>query len=173
MILMIIILALLMILCWILFAPLIMRVDTETENYSVSLPGIFKARVIQDETEVYFRIHILFIPLNIRPSRFAGGEPRMQQKREISITSNLKYRMMAFRDLVRSFRIKQLYVNVDTEDWVLNANLAPILMLTNTDRISLHVNFMEENSLIIDIRNRLANFLWTGIKYKYRTIVKP
>ena len=173
MILTIILLALLFILCWVLFAPLILRVNTETENYSVSLPGIFKARVLQDENEVYMRIHILFFPFNIHPSSFAGREPREKQKKKTSFTSNLKYRVIAFRDLVGSFRLKQLYINVDTEDWVLNANLAPILMLASRDRISLHVNFMEENSLIIDIRNRLANLLWTGIKYKYRTIVKP
>lgn len=62
---------------------------------------------------------------------------------------------------------------MDTEDFLLNANLVPVLMLAKTDRINLNVNFMDANSLIMDLRNRLANLLWTGIKYKYRTIVKP
>ena len=79
---------------------------------------------------------------------------------------------MALKDLIKSFRLRLLHINIDTEDFILNANLVPVLLLTNTDRINLNVNFMDENSIIMDLRNRLANFLWTGIKYKYRTIIK-
>jgi hypothetical protein len=150
-----------------------MKVNTESADYSVRLPGIFKASVIQDESEIYMKIRILFIPFKIRPSGFAGWEPREKPKRKRISTGVLKYQIMALKDLIRSFRLRMLHINVDTEDFILNANLIPVLMLTNTAQISLNVNFMDENSLIMDLRNRLANFLWTGIKYKYRTIVKP
>ena len=169
----IIILSLPVILSWILFAPLILKVDTESEDYSVRIPGIIKASVIQDDSEVYMKIRILFVPFRIRPSRFAPTQTKKKPKRKRISTGNLKYRIIAFKDIIRSFRLRNLQINMDTEDFLLNANLVPVLMLAKTDRINLNVNFMDANSLIMDLRNRLANLLWTGIKYKYRTIVKP
>ena len=75
MILFIIISFLLLVLLWILFAPIIIRVDTGSEDYSVRLPGILKASVFRDEYEIYMKIRILFIPVKIRPSGLAGWKP--------------------------------------------------------------------------------------------------
>ncbi len=173
MILLIIILSVLLIIAWILFAPLIMRVDTEVGDYSVRLPGIIKAGIRHKEDDIYMRARIFFVPFRIRPSSFARKKPRKRKPGKPRRAGSLKYGMMAGRELLASFRIKRLFANIDTSDFVLNSNLVPIFMYANNKRIHLNVNYMEEFTVYLDIRNRLANFLWTGIKYQYRMIVKP
>jgi hypothetical protein len=173
MILLIIILAIFLFIGWILFAPLILTVNTETEEYSVRLPGIFSGSVIKDEGKFYLRIRVLFIPFKIHPGRLSGKEREKKPGRKPIRIGSVKYGVMAFREIIRSFRFRLLYIDIDTEDTLLNACLAPALMLVRAKQVRVNVNFMEQNTLIMDLRNRLANFIWIGIKYKYRLFVKP
>jgi hypothetical protein len=46
-------------------------------------------------------------------------------------------------------------------------------MFLHSDRIQCFTNFEEHNTVILDLRNRLARLLWIGIKYQYRSYVKP
>lgn len=169
----IIIMVLLLLLAWLLFAPVILRINTRLENYSVSLPGIFAARFVQDEREFYLRVRVLLITFRIGPGDFASRGRGKKWRRKPPGKVSVRYLAMAVKEILRSFRLKYLHMSVDTEDCQLNAMLVPVFLFINTERISVNVNFMEENSLAMDLRNRLANFLWTYIKYKYRTIVKP
>ena len=172
MILLIIILAVFLFIGWILFAPLILTVNTVSENYSVRLPGIFSGRIIHDGGKFYMRIRVLFIPFTVHPGRFTGKEHEKQPGRKPVWPRSVKYSVMAFREIIRSFRLKMLYIDVDTEETLLNACLVPVLMMIRAEQVHVNVNFMEQNTLIMDLRNRLANFLWIGIKYKYRLFVK-
>ena len=172
MVLLIITLAILLCVSWIIFAPLILTINTITEDYSVRLPGVFSARGIQDEEKFYIRIRVLFIPFKIHPGRFSGKDHKKKSRSKPFRFGSIKYSVMAFREIIRSFSLKLLYVEADTEDYLLNACLVPVLMQIRAKQIHVNVNFVEENTLVMDLRNRLANFLWIGIKYKYRLFTK-
>ncbi len=170
MVLCIVILVFVMFLGWILFAPLILAVNTGSEQYSARLPGIFKARFVRDEESYHVRIRVFFIPFTMHPYGFAGKGQRKPKGRKPRRTGSVKYGIMAFRELLKSFRLKLLYLNIDSGDYLLNAFMVPVLMFTRSERIRIRVNFMEENTLVMDLRNRLASLLWIGIKYKYRML---
>ena len=73
-------------------------------------------------------------------------------------------------DAFRSFRIRKLHLDLDTEDFVLNAWLVPAFTLINSDQIQLKVNFEGISSLVLDLRTRLGSLLWIFIKNKYKSV---
>jgi hypothetical protein len=156
-----------------MFAPLILVVNTESGNYSMRLSGILKIRIVPDEELFHIRVRIFLVPFIIDPFRTVQKEVQKEvvekDKKKVLSSSLLK----ALKELIQSFRVKRLYVDLDTENYLLNAYLYPAFMFLRSDRIQCFTNFEERNTVILDLRNRLARLLWIGIKYQYRSYVKP
>jgi len=147
-------------------------VNTDTEKYSLRIPGIFKLALISDEDLFHLRVRILFIPFRIDPIKFAGRKTDKSNRFKKPATGNLLYRFKALNEVRKSFRIKFLYLDIDTGDYIYNSFLVPALMAVRTDKFQVYINYEERYSLRLDLRNRLASLLWIGIKYQYRSIVK-
>ncbi|MBL7112359.1 MAG: hypothetical protein ISS19_10515 [Bacteroidales bacterium] len=174
MILLIIISALALFLLWLLFAPLIIRVDSDNQRYSLSVPGIFKAMVVPDDKLFHIRLWVLFIPFKIDPMRrrMKKGEEQgrnKRKKRRRDFSKLMKARLMALKELIRSFTLKKLWLNLDTDDFILNSHLVPVFTTINNQDVNLTVNYEGEISLFMVLNNRIASLLWIGMKYIYRT----
>ena len=157
---------------WVLFAPVILLVNTDTGKYSLRVPGLFELALISDEELPLLRLRILFISFRIDPLRYAGNRTEKISGVIGTGVRNLATRMKSFNEFIKSFRIRILYVDIDTGDIVWNSFMVPVLMAIRTRKYQLYVNNEERYSLKLDLRNRLANLLWIGIKYQYRSIVK-
>ena len=72
--------------------------------------------------------------------------------------------MQILPDLIRSFRIRNLHLDLDTEDFILNAWLIPVFSIINNENIRMRVNFEGSSSLALDLRTRLGTLLWIFIK---------
>ncbi len=174
MILLIIISALALFLLWILFAPLIIRVDSDNQRYSLSLPGIFKAIVVPDDTLFHIRLWVLFIPFRMDPlgktmRRVEGPGRRDQKKGRRNISKLMRARIIALKEVTRSFKLKKLSLNLDTDDFILNSHLVPVFTTINYRDVNLTINYEGEISLFMVLTNRIASLLWIGMKYIYRT----
>jgi hypothetical protein len=174
MILLVVLSIILLFILWTIFAPMILSVNTDTGDYSLRIPGIFRIRLIIDEDLIYIRARMLLIPFRINPFSVVPS-PGMIKREEKKWTGtvNLKYRLQALMELLSSFRLKYLYLDVDTDNILLNAYLYPALLFLRSDRIQCVTNYLERTRVILDMRNRLASLLWIGIKYQYRSYVKP
>jgi hypothetical protein len=157
---------------WTLFGPVIIYLKTETNRYQLMLPGIFKAVIVQTDELFHIRGWIFFIPYRFDP--FTGSKWRKKRKaghpdeRKWPELRSGNIQMMI--DAFRSFRIRKLHLDLDTEDFVLNAWLVPAFTLINTDQIQLKVNFEGTSSLVLDLRTRLGSLLWIFIKNKYKSV---
>jgi hypothetical protein len=172
MILWIIISAMTLFLLWFLFAPLIIKVNSDNQRYSLSLPGIFKVLVVPDNQLFHIRLWVLFIPFNIKPfgravKKSEGKQKKKKRSRDLS--KLMKARFIAIRELTRSFKLKKMWLNIDTDDFILNAQLVPVFSTMNNQHVNLTVNFEGDISLFMILKNRIASLLWIGIKYLYRT----
>ena len=157
---------------WTLFGPVIIYLKTETNRYQLVLPGIFKAAIVQTEDLFQIRGWIFFIPYRFDP--FTGSKWRKKRKvHQPREKEGLKLRagnIQMMIDAFRSFRIRKLHLDLDTEDFVLNAWLVPAFTLINSDQIQLKVNFEGISSLVLDLRTRLGSLLWIFIKDKYKSV---
>ena len=68
-----------------------------------------------------------------------------------------------------AFRVKRLEVDIDTDDFTLNAWLVPAFSAVNGENISLQVNFEGHQSLLLDLRVTLGALLWIIITTKYKS----
>ena len=56
--------------------------------------------------------------------------------------------------LLRSFKIRQFYLNIDTGDVIKNAKLYPVFAFLNYSIGGFQINFMGKNQVVIRIENR-------------------
>jgi hypothetical protein len=147
---------------WILIGPVIIYLDTEKNRYSISLPGIFRAAAIPADGLFLIRVWFFFIPFNINPFRKRAGIRKKKpgnpekQKRSKRYSGGLKSGMA----ILRSFRIRKLKLNLDTDDFIVNTQLVPVFSSINSKNIMMQVNFEGEASLELDLRTRLGALIW-------------
>jgi len=56
--------------------------------------------------------------------------------------------------VLRSFKIKNLIIDIDTGDWTLNAKLYPIFSFLNFTVGSFNINFEGRNRMVLHMQNR-------------------
>jgi len=168
---------LLLILLWILLVPVIIYVDTQGQKYQMSLPGMIRARVVPQDALFDIRGRILFIPFRFNPFTSSKGRKRSRagSKRKTrakkggkGLLAQVKQGGRLGRHFLGAFRIRRLWLNIDTDDFMLNAYLLPVFTSVNREQIRMQVNFEGHASLILDLRIRLGGLLWAFAKTKYQ-----
>ena len=158
-------------LLWLMLGPVIIVVDSTSNRYDLSLPGIFQARVIQAEDLFHIRGWIFFVPYRFNPFK------KRKQKRKKEDTPGDKKKRFKFppggagmvKDAIRTIRIRKLDLDLDTDDFLLNAWLVPVFSVINLQNTRLHVNFRGESTLLLDMRIRLGALLWVFIRNRYKS----
>ena len=67
--------------------------------------------------------------------------------------------------VIKTFELEVLKVDIDTDNYVLNAQLIPVFMWISQDKIRLSVNFEGNASLYMLINNRLVRMVPVLIRY--------
>jgi len=75
------------------------------------------------------------------------------------------------RNILHAIRVRKLHLNIDTNDFTLNAWLIPVFSAVNSENIRLQANFEGEASLLLDLRTSLGALLWAMIKTKYKSML--
>ncbi|MFO7935771.1 MAG: hypothetical protein R6U78_17035, partial [Bacteroidales bacterium] len=117
---------------------------------------------------------IFFVPYRFNPFR-TGKKSRKEKdkkrptkkKRSLNISRGSKM----FRSAVRAFRIRKLRLDIDTDDFLLNAWLIPAFSMVNSGNIRMSANFNGDFSLLLDVRTRICVLLWIVIKYRIKSIL--
>ena len=149
----ILILLLVSIVIYLLFARLSLVIDTSTNRYFVKLQGICSINAESDETEILkLRLHIFFMDFNFYPLRPDKKKKikseKKKKKSRFSLTIKQAYR------LIKSFKVKRLHLDLDTGDCITNAKLYPVFSLLNYKLGHFNVNFNGRNKLVLHIQNR-------------------
>ncbi len=75
------------------------------------------------------------------------------------------------KNLLHAFRIRKLHLNIDTDDYALNAWLIPVFSAVNSENIRLQANFEGDASMQLDLRTRLGALLWAFLLTKYNSML--
>jgi len=153
--------------------PVILFLDTDTSRYHLVLPGIFKAVVVPSTDIFYIRIWIFFIPFRIRPFKGKSGKRKGKTRKpgrkwQLNKVTGSKQMISS---MIRSIRIRNLSLDIDTDDFLLNAWLVPLFSSMNSENIQMRVNFEGSSSLLLDLRGRIGNLLWIVISAKYKSFL--
>jgi hypothetical protein len=177
-------------LAWLLAGPVILLVDTERGDYRLALPGIISVALLPSGELFSMRVRIFFIPLRFNPfspgKAWGGkkggkeeekpgkgdkkGEEPSKRKRKSSFLKMRKGTFRMGRDVLRAIRIRRLRLDLDTDDFILNAWLVPAFTMVNGGNIRMTVNFEGRASLLLDLRTRLGSLAWIFIKNQYKSM---
>jgi len=136
--------------------PIVMVIDTRGNQYYIHLKGLAKANVVNDEKEIFkIKLKVLFFnfnfyPLNKKTKVLYDNEKKKKPKKRYSKQVSFKTGLR----VLKSFKIKQFDMNLDTGDCICNAKLYPIFAFLNHYRGGFHINFQGRNHLILVLENR-------------------
>ncbi len=161
----IITIVLLGLLVWLLLAPLYLYIHTGESRYEAGLTGFFKARLVNGKHGLpELKMRVLFYPFRMplirlgedrkKPSK-AIKKQKKSKKRSWQGFRKIKLIMKISWKLVRSFRLKKFYLNVDTGNVITNAYLFPVFSVLGGKKYRLSVNYASKNELILRLENNL------------------
>lgn len=163
---------LLLLILWILVVPVMVFVHTDHNRYLFALPGMFRAELVTAESPWIVRGWILFVPYRFNPfaarkKKSTEGKAREKRKKRFRMPSG---GISLFRDALRTIRIRQLEVDIDTDDFLLNAWLFPLFSVVGGSGRELRINFQGYNALRLDARVRMGALLWAVVRNRIKTI---
>ncbi|MCA0133704.1 hypothetical protein [Winogradskyella alexanderae] len=155
MVLTIIFIILLTLVLYLLFVPILLVIDTRTNNYSVRLKGLISASVLADDQEVFkIQMRILGFELYLHPLKTKRPKATKKTSSVEKKPSKNRFQFKTIVRLIRTFKIKQFYLNLDTGDCIGNAKLYPAFAFLNFYIGGFHINFTGQNTLVLVVENK-------------------
>lgn len=156
----------LLLLC-LLTAPIRLRVDTERGHFDAGIVGLFRFWLDTRGEMWRFRLRVLFIPVPLKWGK-RKKQPRKPKRKKKRRRGSAGLAMRYGRAVFSSFRIKRCRLELDTEDYALNAQLYPLGVLLARWGIDLDVNFEGRNELVLVVQNRGYRILYRVIRTALR-----
>ncbi len=162
---------LLLFLCWLLFTPIFLNINTGEKEYSAGLKGLINFKFLSDDDQIFkIRITIVFYPFNFYPLKKKDVKPKADSKvkKPKKRKKRLGYKaiwlfLKISRKTLKSFKLKILYLNIDTNDVIKNAYLIPVFSNLHRNNIRLNVNYTGDFNLILNVENNIFRMLVVAI----------
>ncbi len=179
----IILILVILFLAWLLFAPLILVINTSEKKYYLELQYLLKISFIFRRAYAGIKFRVFFIPFEMDMIRqIAKSQAKEKKKKKEKKDKEkekkpkkqlIKKKILVFvnrifkhiRDNINTFDLKYLHLGFDTGDPFSNAMLIPALSAVNTEKIRLGVNFTGDYFLNLRVENRIYRLLFIWIKF--------
>lgn len=156
---------------WLLFAPIVLNINSARAVYMLSLFGLIRIAVVPADNTLLITISFLFLKKSFDVIELAAApkkekkKKKKKKKKKLSLQKTLSKHSGSIKripgaavKLLKTFEIRQLYVAVDTGNYPLNAKLFSLYGLQQHN-IIFEINFINHNMIILDIRNRLIRIV--------------
>jgi hypothetical protein len=143
----------------------VLFIDTNSNQYYIHLYGFPKLSFEAHNEEIFkIKIKVLhftfsFYPLKKHTNTLKKKKTIERKKSSIKFSFKTTYRVL------KSFKVKQFLLNIDTGNYVTNAKWHPIFALLNYKIGGFNINFEDKNELLLCLRNRPINILKSFINF--------
>lgn len=145
---------------WLLFTPVRLIVHSTTNEYQLRWGWLLNARLILLADDLLIRIGLPFYkkdyyPLHPSPSEQSTQEtkrPRKQSRKSSLRKGGLPFKMI--RSVLRSFRIRQFKLDLDTDNYLTNAYLFPLFYFLSRGKGDYQINYDGRFELHLEMDNR-------------------
>lgn len=155
------------ILVWLLLAPIELKIDSSGAVYRIEMrpwlscrlnPGAEWGEIEMRLLFFKWRYDILSLVMSKWPpekifSNENKGEPRQ------SSDWLLKNSHQRFRRILKTFRIREFYLNLDLHQHYWNGLLFPVFYLARCHGMAVHINFTGQRDCKMVVRNKLGKIL--------------
>ena len=171
----VIILGLLGVVVWLLLAPMVICVDTQEKICYAGIPGLKVVLILEGWEKLKVKVELPFFSFYIKKRKGKPKSRKSDRTKEKKVASTRRPPVTTFVHLawrmMRTFKIRALRLTMDTDDYVLNAQLVPIFFGLSRGNVQLNTNFQGQWGLHLELENRLARLLKTlwpfFIKHKF------
>lgn len=140
---------------YLLLMPIVLFIDTATNQYYTQLPGLAKASVESHEEEfIRIKLKLFFISFYFYPLKNNGSKKTKKTEYKIVKKSKKSVDFVKGLRLLKSIKVKRLLVNIDTGDCILNAKLYPFFVFLNYKIGKFNINFEGKNQLALHVYSR-------------------
>ena len=151
-----------------LLIPLGLYINTSSKTHSAQAGPLAKAYLEEDPVEIIrIRMRVLgyqFFVYPLKKKKSFRGKLKKKSNPKVTYKKLRKRGQWVIRFL-RSFKIKEFRLNVDTGDFVRNARLYPIFGFVNHYYLPCSINFQGVNTLVLDLRSRPWNIIKSFIHF--------
>lgn len=154
----------LLFLVWLLIAPIQLYISSPHNIYCLKWKGIAQIRLIPEADDIHLQFQIAFWKKDFYPLQHQAKSSKKQK--HPNKTKNKSKSRWTFRKIKRkaqrlfqSFDFKAFDVNLDTDDYIMNAYLYPIFFFLSKQGRRLNINYQGELSLHMIVENRLYRIL--------------
>ena len=138
-----------------LMVPIELHIDTTIDQYYMQLKGLARASVEQDDEEVIrIRVSAFFRDFYFYPLKKMGVIKTKKLKKSRGIKRKKKVPVRNILRVLKSFKIKKLFVDIDTGNCISNAKLYPAFAFLNYYHGGFNINFEGRNQLVLFIQNK-------------------
>lgn len=149
---------------WLLFAPVILDIDTRIPAARFEWKGLGNAIIIFQEEEWRLRFRIFFFRKELNLSTMKRKPKMKKTKKEKHKRKNMNSRKMVMKGMriLKTFRATQWRISLDTGNNMYNAWLYPLNFIIGAEHCN--VNFYGENYLVLNLKNNLGRILYAWIR---------
>ena len=147
----------LLLLFYLSMMPIVLFIDTKTNQYYLQVKGLVKASIeSHDEELISIRLKVFFLSFYFYPLRNIGfGKNNKtlestKSKKKIGKGFDFKKGLR----MLKSFKVKRFLFDIDTGDCILNAKLYPLFAMLNYHVGGFSVNFEGRNRVELHIYSR-------------------
>lgn len=138
-----------------LLVPIVIHIDTCTNQYYLQISGLARVSLEGHESElIRIRLRTLFRNFYFYPLTEIGA---IKRRRIVKEKAKKRSHRMAPRKiwaLLKTFKVKKLLVDIDTGNSISNAKLYPAFTFLNFYAGRFNINFEGRNQVVLSIHNR-------------------
>ena len=148
---------------WIFFSPIVLEIDSRVPHAGIRWASIGEAWLWYDESW-WLSFRILFFRKKIKLPVIKKDHKKIsKQTKKVTVR---KKNYVTFKKIIRvikTFKVKQWEIGIDTGDNVLNAQLYPLNHLPYSFG-HLNINFKEENFIYIKVYDNAWRILYAFLR---------
>ncbi|TND01480.1 MAG: hypothetical protein FD123_4251 [Bacteroidetes bacterium] len=160
---------------YLLLAPFFIIIDTNTGLFQFRFHRLADFRLVLNENEMMLYMRIAWwkkesdlLNPGERKKRLPAPVKTKKRKRRKPVPFRKIMRMVIA--VIRSFRVKQCYISIDTGNMPLNGILYPwFFLLSRRTGQNIMINFRGEETIVLRLQNSLGRIAWAMIKSKWET----
>lgn len=156
---------LILLLMWVIFVPVLLKINSRSQEYYIRQPGIFSISLSPD-IEKAFRIRVFGIHVKLKPATKPVEQLPVKKKKPGSFRKKSADDLFfLIRGIMRAIKIKELILQADLNDVVLNAQVVPLTLLASRGVVQVSVNFNKTYYFGLIMEARIHKMLWTYIRF--------
>ena len=151
---------------WLLFTPITLKINTIRDQYALYIWGLGRANLLLTEDDLSVRVKIAWWSKNF--SLFPSPKDKMKKEKPTKAKRKKdrkkKFPFAKVIRLIKTCKVKYFRLDLDTDNYIHNAYLFPILYFLNGPKKSVNINFLGRNECQLEVSNRVAKILLAFLK---------